>query len=326
MAWAKRGLFLSGLTVGALAALWTYGRWLIRQCETVEPEEVREPEETLYIDGSGIHYVDRGQGPPLVLIHGLAGSAANFQAIIPLLAQRFRVVAPDLLGFGLSDRPPDGDYSQRAQARLLRDFMERLGILKASLLGHSLGGVVALRFASLFPERVDRLILVCSAPPVPLSSPLLAWPPLRPLLEAVMGLALHARRFREGILRQGFWDPSFLTAELAERYLSPSRLRGSARALAKTIADIGGEEPIALSQVRHPTLLLWGVDDRWLPPSVGERMAASLANAHLRVIARSRHLLLEERPQAAAEAISSFLLEPEQVSTARQERPGKDPS
>lgn len=326
MAWAKRGLLLSGVALGAIAGLWAYGRWLTRHSETVEPEEVREPEETLYIDGRGIHYVDEGQGPPLLLIHGLAGSAANFQAIIPLLSQHFRVVAPDLLGFGLSDRPPDGDYSHRGQARLLRHFMERLGILKVSLLGHSLGGLVALRFASLFPERVDRLILVCSAPPVPLSSPILAWPPLGPLLEAIMGLALHARRFREGILRQGFWDPSFLSAEVAERYLSPSRLRGSARALAKTIAAIGSEEPIALSQIRHPTLLLWGLDDRWLPPSIGERMAASLANARLRLIGRSRHLLLEERPQAAAEAISSFLLEPEQVPTARQERPGNEPS
>jgi len=257
MARDKQGLLLlGGLALGTTASLWAYGRWLIGQSEIMEPEEVREPEETVYIEGSGIHYVDRGQGPPLVLIHGLGGSAANFEAIIPLLAQRFRVVAPDLLGFGFSDRPPAGDYSHQAQARLLREFMERLGIVRASLLGHSLGGLLALRFAFFFPGQVHRLVLVCSAPPVLLSSPLLAAPPLLPLLEAMVGLVLHGRRFREALLRQGFWDPAALSARVAESYLFPSCLRGSARALAKMIGDIGRDGPVDLSRVSQPVLLL----------------------------------------------------------------------
>lgn len=311
MAKGKAGPFLVGLALGATTSLWAYGRWLIGQAETMEPEEVREPEETLYIDGSGVHYIDQGRGAPLILVHGLGGSAADFERVVPLLAQDFRVVAPDLLGFGLSDRPPNGDYSHQAQARLLRELMDRLGIVKAALVGHSLGGVVALRFASLFPERVDRLVLVCSAPPVRLSSPLLAWPPLRPLLEATVGFPLHGHRLREGLLRRGFWDPASLSAEVAERYFSPSRLRGSARALAKMLGDIGRDDPIDLARVSHRALLLWAEGDRWLPPVVGEKIAASLADARLQVIPRARHLVLEERPDQSARAILAFLLEKE---------------
>jgi hypothetical protein len=132
----RRILLLGGLTAGAVAALWAYPRWLVRRSENLDLADVPKPGNTIALHGVSIHYVDRGQGPPLVLIHGLGGSICNFRYNIPVLSQHLRVVALDLKGLGYSERPATGDYSLTAQARLVGELMDRLGIPRAAVLGH----------------------------------------------------------------------------------------------------------------------------------------------------------------------------------------------
>ena len=303
----RRILLLGGLTAGALATLWAYPRWLVRRCENLDLADVPKPGNTIALDGVGIHYVDRGQGPPLLLIHGLGGSICNFRYNIPVLSEHLRVVALDLKGFGYSERPAAGDYSLTAQARLVGELMDRLGIPRAAVLGHSMGGAIALRLAATSPEKVDRLILVGSAPPSRMVPRLAASPPLPSLLRLGTALVLHQPRLREIVLRQGFYDPAFLSPEMLGEFRRVARIRGSTNAIASLLSDAARDEPLDLSRVSQPVLLLWGRHDRWTSLRLARWLADQIPDARLEVIERARHMVLEERAEEANEAILSFL-------------------
>jgi pimeloyl-ACP methyl ester carboxylesterase len=303
----RRLLLLGGLSVGAVAALWTYVRSLVGRCENLDLADASKPGEMIRLEDAAIHYVDRGQGQPLVLIHGLGGRIYNFRYNIPALSEHLRVVALDLKGFGYSERPAAGDYSLTAQARLVSELMDRLGIPRAAVLGHSMGAAIALRLAATYPEKVDRLILVGSAPPNGMVPRFAASRPLRPLLRLGTALVLHQPRLREEVLRQGFYDPAFLSPEMLEEFRRSASIRGSTNAIASLLSDVARDEPVDLSQVSQPVLLLWGEGDRWTNLRLARRLADELPDARLQVIDRARHMVLEERAEEANKAILAFL-------------------
>src|SRR6059058_4457174 len=117
--------------------------------------------ETIRLHGQPVSYHRSGEGPLLVLVHGITSSSRAWERVLPLLAQHHTVIAPDLLGHGRSGKPR-GDYSLGAYASGIRDLLSILGIAKATIVGHSLGGGIAMQFAYQFPERVERLVLVDS--------------------------------------------------------------------------------------------------------------------------------------------------------------------
>src|SRR5919198_4735596 len=123
------------------------------------PIEIRE--EQLSLHGHRVSYRTAGSGPVILLIHGITGRADQGDGVIPLLGERFTVLAPDLLGHGRSAKPR-GDYSLGAYASGLRDLMIALGHRRATIVGHSLGGGVAMQLAYQFPERCERLVLIDS--------------------------------------------------------------------------------------------------------------------------------------------------------------------
>ncbi len=303
----RRLLLLGGLMVGAVAALWAYARWLVGCCENLDLADAPKPGKVIRLDDAAIHYVDRGQGRPLVLIHGLGGRIYNFRYNIPVLSEHLRVVALDLKGFGYSERPAAGDYSLTAQARLVGELMDRLGIARAAVLGHSMGAAIALRLAATCPEKVDRLILVGSAPPNGMVPRFAASLPLRPLLRLGAALVLHQPRVRERVLRQGFYDPAFLSPEVLEEFRRSASIRGSTNAIASLLSDAARDEPVDLSRVSQPVLLLWGEGDRWTDLRLARWLADELPDARLQVIDRARHMVLEERAEEANEAILAFL-------------------
>src|SRR6476661_9908840 len=128
--------------------------------------------ETLVVHGHRLSYLRAGDGPPLLLLHGIANNCETWAEVIPRLAESHTVIAPDLLGHGESDKPR-GDYSIAAYANGLRDLTSVLDIEQATIVGHSLGGGIALQFAYQFPERCERLVLVGSGGLGPEVHPLL---------------------------------------------------------------------------------------------------------------------------------------------------------
>lgn len=281
---------------------------LIRRREDLDPDAISRPGGMFYLRGVGVHFIDRGEGLPLVLLHGFGGSTYSFRHQLGPLAERFRVFALDLPGFGLSDRPSEADLSLTAQAARVRELLDRLDIARATILGHSMGGTIAMRLAATHPERVERLILAGSPAPDQLPRIRLPW-----LLRACLPLPYALWWTRPDSLRRALrrivYDASSITDEIVTAYTYPVRLRGTAASLFKMAADIQRDTPIDPSGIAIRSLLLWGEADTAVPLATAHRLHATMPDARLEVIPRAGHLVLEEQPELCNERIMRFLNE-----------------
>lgn len=264
------------------------------------------------IRGLRTEYWTGGEGPPLLLVHGLGGAAVNFTELGPLLARRWRVLVPDLPGHGGTE-PLERLDSLDDLAEHVASVAEFEDMLPAAVLGNSMGGVVALRLAVSRPEDVSALVLVAPAGIVSTTRRARIW-------LAATGMIQPARRvarFRRTVARYprvrypvfGIWgavDPRTFTHEAVLGFLEgPSRhtdLDSAARAL------LGDDPREDLDRVRCRTLLVWGARDRLVPLADGFEYARRLRCA-IRVVAAAGHLLVGERPEACAELVEQFLAE-----------------
>jgi len=267
-------------------------------------------ERRLEVKGGRIRYLVGGQGPPLVLVHGLGGSAANWCELAPLLARRRRVVAPDLPGHGGSSPLPAVSglepYADRVAA-----VMEREGMLSAPVVGHSLGGLVVLRLALRHPQAVEAVVLAASAG----LSIGRAWPRNVLTLFTALRPGRLAGRYRSLVARSvllrravfgvvSVSDPVGLTDRAVEGFLSGQVLHTDIGSAWKALRlDDPRQE---LERVRCPALVLWGADDAQLPLDDAFEYSRRL-HASLRVVAGCGHLLIGECPEACAQAIEDFV-------------------
>jgi pimeloyl-ACP methyl ester carboxylesterase len=300
----RRAIGAVGGIIAGIAAV----RWLRRRKEDIDWRSARPPGRIIEVDGVPMHIIDRGSGPDAnVLIHGFLGHTYSFRLLIPELAMDSRVVAVDLKGSGYSGRPKKGDYSQTEQARLLVGLLDKLGIDRASLVGHSLGGEVAMRIAANWPGRVDKLVLAASV-----SGDRIPSLPVTPLIKPF--LWLFGRLFGRRIFRRQFYDPRKATKEILEAYRRPLRIKGTGQAVYQTLRDMRREKAVDTSRIVAPVLILWASHERILPRWVLSRLRKRFPSAKVETIDRSGHLLLEEQPEASNSAIRRFLsgaLEPE---------------
>ncbi|TMG38211.1 MAG: alpha/beta fold hydrolase [Chloroflexi bacterium] len=256
-----------------------------------------------------IAYLRKGQGPPVVLIHGIPSSSYLWRDLIDPLAEHFDVLAPDLVGYGDSDKRLDADLSVAAQARYLVAFMESLGVHRAAVIGHDIGGGIAQLIAVDAPGRVAKLVLIDSivdnAWPIPeiarLKEP--AWD------QIMVGLDLRAG-LRKG-LEAGITTPDRVTDELVDEWVRPFNDVAGRRAYLRAARALNNRDLVSRS--RHideldiPTLVLWGANDRFLEPRWGEHLKGKLRNAKLQVIDPGGHFLPLDRPDVVSAAVTEFL-------------------
>ncbi len=271
-----------------------------RPRETVDWPDPSAPGRIATISGVGVHYTDQGSGPAVVLVHGFGAHAYTFRHIASDLSRDHRVVALDMKGFGYSERPRRGDYSLSAQARLVLGLMDVLGIERASLIGHSLGGEVVMRAASMAQARVERLVLAASV-----SGDRVPTLPVLPIVKPLISLfgRLFARRF----FRRMFYDSTLATEETLDAYRAPARIRGTAHAVYQLLRDSRREKAVDSSRIRQPVLVLWASHERILPRWTLGRLRKRFPRAEVVSIGRAGHVLLEERPQESLAAIRPFL-------------------
>jgi len=264
------------------------------------------------IKGCRIRYFVGGQekGAPLVLVHGLGGCAANWIDLAPLVAKSRRVLVPELPGHGLST-PLPAVPNLAAFADRVGLVAEREGMLPATFVGHSLGGVVALRLALRSPGEVSALVLAAGAG---ISSTtrraryglriLGIIGPRRLVAPWADSVADHAFLRYAVFGRWGAADPLIVSRDAVDGFLEGTRLTSDSVSAARAIVidDVRQE----LGELRCPTLVLWGARDNQLPLADGFEFARRLG-APLRTIADCGHLLIGERPDLCAEAIENFL-------------------
>jgi pimeloyl-ACP methyl ester carboxylesterase len=305
----NRALVLAGAGAAALAAgavvVDRLAQRAIERFETLDPDTAELPGQRFWVRGVALHYVEQGQGFPVLLIPGFLGSTFSFRHTLPALAERFRAIAVDLPGFGYSDRGTHVEYSAGNWVSLLAEFLRRQGIGRAVVLGHSLGGGVAQRLAIEEPELVERLVLVGS-----ISA---AEPPRLPprgtgrLYRMGQAWVMPRRGAVRWFARQSAFDPTFMTDEVIEGYWRPSRLPGSAAVVRKMGYDLRRDGRLELSRIAAPTLLIWGEADRVVDLKVGRRLAAQIPQARLEIVERAGHLPLEEQPEVCNRLLLDFL-------------------
>ena len=253
-------------------------------------------------------------GPPVVLIHGIASSVEDWEANIDVLAQGHRVFVLDLVGCGLSDKPGGHDYALRSLAQFVLDFMTAQGIDAAHVMGFSMGGRLALECAHLAPERVLSLVLLAPAAIGPDTI-------INFRLASVKGLGeLLTRPSRFGmrmLMHAAFSDPSKVTPAMVEDRLRLAKLPGAHAAFLTTLRGMvrfAGFHPEIISEVqswlpsiRAPTLVIWGLQDRFLSSRHAEILRQRLPNCTIKFYENCGHLPLIEQAERFNTDAAAFL-------------------
>jgi pimeloyl-ACP methyl ester carboxylesterase len=282
---------------------------------------------TATVHGSSIAYVEAGDGPVLLLIHGMGGTFDGWREVIEPLARQHTVIAPDLPGHGAS-APCGGDYSLGALAAILRDLLISLGHERATLVGHSLGGGVAMQLSYQFPEIVERLVLVSSGGLGPEVSPVLraaALPGADLFISATAGVGQKVGgAVGRGLAAVGL-RPNADVAEVARGYASlddPER-RAAFLATLRAVVGTRGQRVDANDRLylaeAVPVLIVWGGRDSIIPAHHGEDAHRAIPASRLELFEDVGHLPQVEAPGRFIAALERFLRETEPAEFDRDE-------
>lgn len=269
------------------------------------------PGRTVDVDGVPLFVRQSGTGPDVVLLHGLGDSSLGWLYVEePLVAAGYRVTVWDALGSGRSGKPSDGDYSLEAHLHRLERVLDELGVAAPTLIGHSLGGALALRFACAHPERTKALCLIDPAAyrEGAIDGRWLWDVPL--LAEIVLGV-LSTEMLVDLALAQNFADPERIPADLRRLFLREAHRKGAIAALIAQERQLIPADAEAWEaghrSVRAPTLVLWGERDALVPWAQGRRLVHDLRHARLVLLPELAHSPQLERPDAVLRCLLPFL-------------------
>ena len=284
-------------------------------------------EQNIEVDGLPIRYLSAGEGPPLVLLHGAGDNSLDWRSVMPTLAATHRVYAPDLPGSPDSAKPA-ADYSPAYFKRFVASFIDYLNIGRATYVGNSLGGLIALRLALSEPARVAALVLVDSAGLGHAINPAFTSVNVPGLSEAAIPFwrtSIGAYQRALGRTALLFAHPTSVPREwLAEQCrlaLSPGYLEAHLTALRVLVSPLGQRDVLVdhLSSLKIPTLVVWGTRDRVFPESHARRAVTCLQEGSLALISDCGHMPHVECPDRFLAALNAFLLRRDNVDRWRPE-------
>lgn len=264
----------------------------------------------LQVGDEFFHYVEKGSGPPLLLVHGFMGWSYSWRHNIEALGRSYRTIALDLRGFGLSEKDAQRGHSLSDQAEVIKSFLDTLGIDQVFLCGHSMGGEVALRFALTYPNQVRGLILVSSSGYVVRQERSMERLALKlPLVsDLFVRTVVLNRGFASRTLHAGVRDPTRVSESDVDAYLLPAEAPGASGAFVSILRDADfGSTAGQLHQVTQPALIIWGANDPWLSVEYGHRMTAELKGSKLVIFPECGHLPPEECPEGFNREVLDFL-------------------
>lgn len=248
-------------------------------------EPVPNRQWTTRVGEYSIHAAEYGSGEPLLLVHGLSGSARWWDRNVPELAHRYRVLVPDLIGFGRSALRRGRLPSPAQLAEVLAEWLRTIGVARMHLVGHSMGGQLAVHFATRFPERIHRLVLVDAAGlPRPVTP-------------------FAALRFAAELTPVWRWgDPQFLPVIVGDAWTA------GPRTLLRAILHVLGDDlrPL-LPLIQAPTLIVWGERDSWVPLEHAWELRRAIAGARLAVLRGASHNPMVDRPADFNRLVLRFL-------------------
>ena len=296
-------------TILALFALLLAGAgiwiWRRRKNETAPPRKDRDGRLSLWVDDHEIRYIDQGQGPVLVLVHGIGANLGTWRFVLPKLAEDFRVIALDLPGFGYSSKHPHQDYGLDAQADRLNAFLDQLGIQKAFICGVSMGAAISLWASKKRPERFARLVAMN-----PATSPR----PSAFILKSMQGFSHRLHPIvNEGLVRQILKyvvaRRELITNETVRLYLDPflDGGHGVKTFVRATSVLLDRRLPYQLADLEIPTLIVWGENDRLVPRSVVDALYRTLPSSEIVIHPTAGHHPMEDEPDWLVVQLTKFL-------------------
>jgi pimeloyl-ACP methyl ester carboxylesterase len=307
--------FTLALLVVAAGAYIVANRVPDRPVEELKARWAPAPSRFATIAGMQVHLRDEGpreDAEPIVLLHGTGASLHTWEGWTQALKGERRVISYDMPGFGLTGPAPDANYSIENYARVVVAVLDQLGVQRCVLVGNSLGGYVAWATTVLHPDRVARLVLVDSggypyqSTSVPLGFRIARTPVLRTLMKDVL-----PRGVIESSVRNVFGDPSKVTPELIDRYFDLTTREGNRLALGQRFAQTQpGDLAKRVPEIKVPTLIIWGGQDRLIPPDQGQRFNREIAGSQLRMFDALGHVPQEEDPAATVAVFKEFLATP----------------
>lgn len=269
----------------------------------------------LDLHGEQVAYLDEGSGEVILLLHGIAGSSQTWHGLIRPLSRKHRVLAPDLLGHGNSTKPRS-DYSLGAFSVLVRDLLDQLGVTRATIVGHSLGGGIAMQFVYQHPDYVERLVLIGSGglgPDVGLPLRLASLPGAELVLPLIAPRKVTSAGMRAlaWLRKAGFESPR--AEELWRHYgsLSDGPTRQAFLRTLRAVVDHRGQAVSALNRLNlrtdFPVLAIWGDRDAIIPVKHAHAAQEVRPDVRLEVLTDVGHFPHAERPAEVAELIDEFI-------------------
>ena len=303
-----------GAAVGAAVAV-----KMLTRAKTVRWEDVADQvphskhSHFVNVDDARVHYQEFGDAakPPIILIHGFTASVYVWKTVAPMLAESgFRVIAVDLLGFGYSEKPSWFDYSIQSQARMISRFMNRLGIGRATIVGNSYGGAVALNLTLDYPETIEKLVLVDPVTnDMPKNHPLLKLVSIRGIGEMITPFIADSKLFLRHRMRGTI-------AKTNHHLITEERLAAIRRPLNATdghhslLATSRNWNANRIEQDAHlinqPTLVIWGEEDTIIPIKCGYKLHEEILNSRFVVLKDCGHVPPEEKSELFTELVAEF--------------------
>jgi pimeloyl-ACP methyl ester carboxylesterase len=274
----------------------------------LEAKYLNAPGDLLQIAGILLHVRDsrREDSPTLIFLHGFSSSLHTWEPWARALSSDYRVVRFDMPGAGLSGPDPNGDYSDARSMQVLTALMDHYGISKATLIGSSMGGKIAWKFAAAFPDRIDKLVLIS---PDGFASPGEEYGKRQPV-PSMVGLMRYAlpKLLLKMNLDPAYADPAKLTDEIVTRYHDLLLGLGNRDAMIARMeqTELVEPEPL-LRSIKAPTLLLWGEKDAMIPLTNADDYVKAVPNSRLVALPRLGHLPQEEAPETSLVPVKAFL-------------------
>lgn len=306
-------IVLAGVVLTGAFIAWSWAPDL--PVEQLKARWATPPSQFIEVQGLQVHVRDEGPRTdpvPIVLVHGTSSSLHTWEGWASELKNTRRVIRFDLPGFGLTGPNANNDYTRGVYVRFVGALMDRLGVQRFVIGGNSLGGDVAWTVAHAYPQRVDRLILVDSAGypiesrSVPLGFRIAGTPALRGIMANILPPGLM-----EQSMRNVYGDPSRVEPELVALYTDMARRTGNRQALGaalqQRLAQRDSGRELDIKTLKLPTLILWGGQDRLIPPVYGQRFAGDIAGSKLVMFDALGHVPQEEDPAVTVAAVQAFL-------------------
>ena len=299
-----------GILVITFLFYWMFALVRVNNFTDINFADLKTKYDFIKLRQAEIHYVEKGSGNnTIILVHGLGGGTFSFRNNIDALVNAgYKVFAIDLKGFGFSEKVVGSDYSDIEQAEIILDFMDKKGIQKTTIAGHSMGGRIALICYDIRPQSFEKIILIDSAGLEENSRSLLSNFITKPLVDIIFyNLIVKENKFKD-FLSSAFYNKELVNEEVVSLYLKPFKIKNSNLAYLYIIKsnvyyDIGS----VLEKINIPVLIIWGESDSWINVENAYKFNALIKGSELSIIKDAGHVPMEEQAEKVNEKIIEFL-------------------